>query len=258
MARWNFWGDKEFSDVYENVYIRSFVEDWFRIVVSMVKEIDGAPGRRKLLLDVGCGEGHTTKQILDRLHTNYICDLLEPDRAALSTAEAFLKPENSVGKMFLQTLATFQASKKYHCIFTSHTNYYWAINEKEYQRQLDKLTSLLVTQGRLCILTLPKESGHYRIMLRQIYPTFNYAEYIERYYAKKGFRVKKKELRMRLYVGDMLTTHSQFDLKTFYRFIHNTDSYPGPKETRHFLRKIRRVQKNGYIDFKDHLITVTI
>ncbi len=139
MARWNFWGDKEFSDVYENVYIRSFVEDWFKIVEALVHELQTAPGRPKRLLDVGCGEGHTTKQILDRLRGRYVCDLLEPDRSALATAEAFLRPENSVRAVFPQTLATFETDQKYQAVFTSHTNYYWALNEKDFQRQLVKL-----------------------------------------------------------------------------------------------------------------------
>ena len=39
MAKWHFWGEKEFSDVYENIYIRGLNEDWLNIVFSIAKEI---------------------------------------------------------------------------------------------------------------------------------------------------------------------------------------------------------------------------
>jgi len=257
MAKWNFWGDKEFSDVYENIYIRSFVEDWFGIVAEMVKEINSIDSPKKLILDVGCGEGHTTKQILDRISGDYTCDLLEPDANALASAEAHLTPENSIGERFPRSLATFKSDKKYDVIFTSHTNYYWALNQKDYDQQLAKLSSLLADGGKLLILTLPEDSDHYKVMLRQIYPAFNYAEYMVNFYKKLGLKVEVNKLRMRLFVGDMLTTKSRFDLKIFYRFIHNTDSYPSDAEAEEFLKKIKEYQKDGYLDFKDYLVVVS-
>lgn len=256
MAKWHFWGEKEFSDVYENIYIRSFVEDWFKIIDEIVKEINGHKSKEKVILDIGCGEGHTTKQILDRVEGKYVCDLLEPNENALASAEAFLTPENSIDKYFPRSLATFKTDKKYDIIFTSHTNYYWALNEKDYNTQLSKLTTLLKDEGKLIILTLPEDSGHYKVMLRQIYPEFNYAEYITEYYKKIGLKVEVKKLQMRIFVGDILTTSSRFDLKVFYRFIHNTDSFPNESETEEFLKKIKEHQKDGYIDFKDHLVIV--
>lgn len=257
MAKWHFWGEKEFSDVYENIYIRSFVEDWFEIVDEIAKEINTQKTLKKLILDIGCGEGHTTKQILDRVEGDYICDLLEPNANALASAEAFLTPENNVGERFPRSLSTFKSEKKYDIVFTSHTNYYWGVNEKDYDSQLLKLPDFLNDDGKLLILTLPKESGHYKIMLRQIYPEFNYAEYITDFYKKLGLKVEVKKLRMRLFIGDILTTKSRFDLKIFYRFIHNTDSFPNDAESEEFLKKIKEYQKDGYIDFKDHLIVVS-
>ena len=73
MAKWNFWGEKEISDVYENIYIRSVMEDWFDIVFEIVKEFSSVKkDSKKQIVDIGCGEGHTTKQILDRIEKNYI------------------------------------------------------------------------------------------------------------------------------------------------------------------------------------------
>ena len=252
MAKWHFWGEKEFSDVYENIYVRTFVEDWFNIVQAIAHELSGS----KKILDIGCGEGHTTKQVLDRVDGNYECDLLEPDKNALINAEHFLKTENNIRNCFVNTLATFKPIRKYDAVFTSHTNYYWAFNEKDYQMQLDKLATLIQEKGKLLILTLPEKSDHYNIMLRQIYPTFNYSEYISAYYKKNGFKVKMKRFKMRMYIGDILSTKSSFDLKSFYRFIHNTDSYPSEADAKKFLEKIKKFQRKGYLDFKDDLIIV--
>lgn len=257
MANWHFWGEKEFSDVYENIYIRSVMEDWYNIVFEFVKHINSVKKNKKILLDIGCGEGHTTKQILDRINGSYECDLLEPNQNALSTAEAFLTPENNIGKIYPRSLATFKPDRKYDIIFTSHTNYYWALNQKDYDRQLKKLTELLDKNGKLVILTLPENSDHYLIMLREIYPKFNYAEYIVNFYKKMGLNVKVEKLKMKMFVGDILSTDNFFDLKIFYRFIHNTDSFPNDKESREFLKKIQKCQKNNYLDFKDYLIVVS-
>lgn len=257
MAKWHFWGEKEFSDVYENIYIRTLVEDWFKIVLEIVKEINYQSSNRKRILDIGCGEGHTTKQIIDRINGNYICDLLEPNKNALKSAEAFLAPENNIGESFPQTLSAFKTEKKYDIVFTSHTNYYWALNQKDFDAQLKKLPTFLGKSGRLMILTLPEESDHYRIMLRQIYPKFNYAQYMIDFYKKLGLKVKVKKLKMRIYVGDILSTKKFFDLKVFYKFIHNVDSYPSDAESKKFLSKIKKYQKNSYLDFKDYLIVVS-
>ena len=100
MAKWHFWGEKEFSDVYENIYIRSYVEDWFNIVFEVAKEINSLTVGEKKIIDIGCGEGHSTKQVLDRVEGDYICDLLDPNENALNSAEAFLTPENVVSEIF--------------------------------------------------------------------------------------------------------------------------------------------------------------
>lgn len=258
MAKWHFWGEKEFSDVYENIYIRALTEDWFEIISAIVSEIDVVKSNgKKSILDIGCGEGHTTKQILDRVKSNYICDLLEPNESALASAEAFLTAENNIGELFPRSLASFKTKKQYDIIFTSHANYYWALNQKDYDWQLKKMLTFLKPNGKLLILTLPEESDHYKIMLKQIYPTFNYAQYIINFYKKLKTGVKNKKLKMRMFVGDILTTNKAFDLKILYRFIHNTDSYPNDVESKKFLKKIKKYQKNNYLDFKDYLITVS-
>lgn len=258
MAKWHFWGEKELSDIYENIYIRSVMEDWFNIIFEIVNEMNSLKTKgNKTIIDIGCGEGHTTKQILDRVEGEYECDLLEPNENALNTAEAFLTPENNIGKIYPRTLATFKPERKYDIVLTSHTNYYWALNEKDYNFQLNKLLTLLNKRGKLMILTLPQESDHYNIMLKQIYPEFNYAQYIINFYKKLGLKVDVKKLSMKMYVGDILSTKKFFDLKIFYRFIHNTDSYPNDEESKLFLEKIKKYQRNNYLDFKDYLIIIS-
>ena len=108
MTEWVFWGDRQIVSVYGNIYLRTFVEDWFKIVDTIAKQIKG-----KKLLDLGCGEGHTTKQILDRLKQKYVCDLVEPNGPALNSAKKFLSFENNIGESFAYTLDSFKANKKY-------------------------------------------------------------------------------------------------------------------------------------------------
>ena len=182
---------------------------------------------------------------------------MEPDKNALIYAESFLSPENNVKNFYPVILANFRTKEKYDFVFTSHTNYYWAFNDKDYQSQLKELISLLKDNGKLMILTLPEESDHYNIAIRQIYPKFNYSKYIVEYYKKRGLKVRVKRFKMRMYVGDISTNKKTFDLKNYYRFIHNTDSYPSLPETKKFLSKIKKYQKKNYLDFKDDLIIVS-
>jgi len=251
MTQWYFWGDKQIAGVYENIYIRTYVEDWFNTFKRLAAELKGSN-----FLDIGCGEGHTTKQILDRVARKHTCDLLEPNEAALNSAKMFLGFENSIGDSFVGTLASFKPARKYDSVFTSHTNYYWAVEEKDYQKQLDKALSLVSSRGKLLILTLPKDSDHYNIMLHQVYPTFNYSSYIADYYKKKGLKVKTIRFKMKMFVGDLLDTDKLYDLQNFYKFIHNTNNMPNKQSSLKFRENIRTYAKKGYIDFKDELIIV--
>lgn len=251
MTEWTFWGDRQLVSVYGNIYLRTFTEDWFKIIEILAGKVKG-----KILLDLGCGEGHTTKQILDRLKQDYICDLVEPNKEALLSAKSFLSFENKIGDAIVGTLADLKINKTYDSVFTSHTNYYWADNEEDYKKQLDKAISLVNSGGRLLILTLPEKSDHYNVMIRQVYPKFNYSEFMIDYYKKKGFNVKVINFRMRMYVKDILTSKNFYELKNFFKFIHNTETFPSEKESLDFLFKLKKFQKKGYLDFKDQLIVV--
>ncbi len=253
MTEWHFWGEKQFADVYENIYLRTFMEDWFTIVKFFAKELTGY----RKIIDIGCGEGHTTKQILDRISGEYECDLLEPNKNALANGKAFLFAENNIKDTYIKTLGVFQPTKKYDAVYTIHTNYYWSFTQKDFDNQLDKLIEMTSKEGKAMILTLPEESDHYKIMLKQIYPKFNYSKYIINYYKNKGYKVRVKRFRMRMYVGDILSTKSKFDLKSFYRFIHNTNIFPSNSEAGKFLTKVKKYQKKGYLNFKDELIIVS-
>jgi len=253
MTEWHFWGDRKFLDVYGNIYLRTNVRDWFYIILKTSREFVGSK-----FVDIGCGEGHTTKQILDRIGGGYICDLVEPNKKALFYANKFLSMENKIDQKYAETLKTFSPKKKYDTIFTSHTNYYWSDDEVEFCRQLDKLPLLTNKGGKILILTLPEKSDHYKIMLKQVYPEFNYSEYIIRHYRSLGFNVQVKRFKMRMFVGDIITNKNLFDLKNFYRFIHNVNAAPTDLEAKKLLSKIKKYQKKGYLDFRDELIIVNL
>lgn len=248
MTKWVFWGDRQILGVYGNIYLRTNVEDWFKIISGVAKEFRGSE-----FIDIGCGEGHSIKQILDRLKAGYSCDLLEPNRKALNSAKKFLSFENNPGKKFCNSLSGLKIKKEYDTVFTSHTNYYWTQDIQDFNNQLIKFVCL---GKKGLILTLPENSDHYKIMLHQVYPKFNYAGHITDFYKKSGFNVKVKNFKMRMFVGDLLENKSKFELYNFYKFIHNTSKNPSVKESRDFLGKIKKHQKKGYLDFRDQLIII--
>jgi len=253
---WPFWNEKGISDVYENIYIRTFREDWFKIASIVAKEINSVKDNNKLILDIGCGEGHTTKQILDRVNGNYICDLLEPDQTILEKAKKLLKVENNVGEVIYGGVETVNVIEKYDVIYTSHTNYYWSDNKEKYNLYLKNILNAVKKNGKLLILTLPEKSAHYNVVLNQIYPTYNYSEYIIDFYKKNNFNVSVKKFVMRIYVGDILETGKEYDLAVFYKFIHNTAEYPDKNKLIEFKNKLKKFSKKGYLNFNDNLIIV--
>lgn len=254
---WPFWNEKRISDVYENIYIRTFVEDWLKIVNEISKEINSTKVGNKLVLDIGSGEGHTTKQILDRVKGNYVCDILEIDEKALDKAKIFLQTENNIGEVIYGGVDKINVKNKYDVVYTSHTNYYWSDNINKYDLYLKNIVDSIKDNGKLLILTLPENSAHYKVMLRQIYPTYNYSEYIEKFYKNNGFKVKIKKFVMRIYVGDIIENDKKYDLAVFYKFIHNSSDSPTDLELIEFKEKIKKFAKRGYLDFADRLIIVT-
>ena len=252
MTHWPFWGEKRYADIYENIYIRTNMEDWHRIICEIASQLTDKPD----FLDIGCGEGHTTKQIADRIQTLHTFDILEPDADALAAATRFLMNENSLGIAFNTTLANLSTTKTYDAVISSHTNYYWSEDRDTYNQQLDKLITLLNPHGRLVLLTLPKESDHYNITINQVFPAHVYSSYITNYYLSKGLSVKTKRFEMRLFIGDILSTSKTYDLYNLYRFIHSTDNYPTTQVGQEFKEKIRQHEHENYLDFRDDLIIV--
>ncbi len=250
---WPFWSEKRFPSSYENIYVRASREDWFTII----KTLDSQLANHSNLLDVGSGEGHTTKQILDRLPNSYECDLLEPNPDALALSVLYLKVENRIRNTYCSTLKDFTPETKYDAVYTSHTNYYWAPDEKSYQQQLLKFLDLSKPKGKALILTLPSDSDHYKIVLKPLFLDFVFSEYIEKFFLEKNFKVEKIRFQMRLFVGDILENSHLLDAKVFYCFIHNTTELPSDKEARAFVDLMKKHAKNGYLDFKDGLLTIT-
>jgi len=249
---WPFWSEKRFPASYENIYVRAFREDWFEITKAIAKELVS----QQKVLDVGSGEGHTTKQILDRIPNPYVCDLLEPNPDALATSIPFLKTENTTGKTYCTTLKDFNPEAVYDAVFTSHTNYYWATDEADYQEQLEKFVNLCKPGGKALILSLPSDSDFYKLSSRPLFPKFVFSEYLDDFYSKKGYQVKKRRFTMRFFVQDIIENPHLLDAKTFYRFVENTLNVPSDDQAKEFVKRIKHNAKNGYLDFKDELVLV--
>lgn len=182
--------------------------------------------------------------------------MLETDKPALEKAKSFLQIENNPGELIHGGVDLLNFSEDYDVVYTSHTNYYWGANEEHFKLQLDNILNAVKKDGKLLILTLPEHSGHYKVMLYQIYPKFNYSEYIENYYKQKGCNVEIIEFKMRIYVGDILENSKEYDLAVFYKFIHNTNVYPEKDNLAEFRIRLEEFSENGYLNFKDHLIVI--
>jgi len=62
---------------------------------------------------------------------------------ALANAKNFLSIENAIKESYNNTLMNFIPSKNYDICYTSHTNYYWALTQDDFNFQLDKLISII-------------------------------------------------------------------------------------------------------------------
>ena len=165
---WVFWDQGNDRGPYEDVYSRTRREDWIRIVRFMVDQMTGS----KQILDIGSGDGHSTRQILERLRRKnggFLCDLLEPSEIALKQSLEFLSGY-PIGESFATEVAKFQTERRYDAMFTVHSNYYWAKDEDSYNQCLDQLMANLDTKGVLMVVTLPQDSDHYSVALIQRVP----------------------------------------------------------------------------------------
>jgi hypothetical protein len=80
--KWNIWGTNE--RIYEEVYLRCDRKNWHAVAKDMAKSIKGL----RYTADLGSGNGHSTRQVLDILNYNdYKCDLFEPDSIALEESK---------------------------------------------------------------------------------------------------------------------------------------------------------------------------
>jgi hypothetical protein len=274
----NFWSPERQTC---EIYLRTNRQDWFAAIDKIVEEIDTA----KTLIDVGSGDGHSTRQILARSLHHLEYDLLEPDSAALArsqlnertrfptTLEQFLikhPPQTKVTSwqrikvkdwwfgddvydlvpLETQTIPTYDAA------IAIHSNYYWGIrngkhSQQQYKSCIDGLVSLA---KKTIIMTVPHDSEYHTVVQKNPFSDDVFAENIVAYATKQGYSTRVVPCGMRFYVGDCFKdSHAATEL---WRFFHNTQGDPKKDELTGFLSKLQETQRDGTIDFKDLLIVI--
>ncbi|MEK6952178.1 MAG: hypothetical protein AABX29_04120, partial [Nanoarchaeota archaeon] len=92
----DFWEKPERSTC--EVYLRTHREDWFNAVETIASNLPNG-----ILLDVGSGDLHSTRQILAQAPQITYCDVIEPDNAACKRAKNLAK-YCFIGKFYPTTL----------------------------------------------------------------------------------------------------------------------------------------------------------
>lgn len=238
-------------------YIRTRREDWFYAAEQIANQLNG----KKRILDIGSGDGHSTRQILAQTKGDYTCDLIEPDKEALSRSIRILK-ECNIGNTYPLLLADFlskQKSQAYDAIYAIHTNYYWGAKKPSCQRQSRKryhgcLEGLLELTPNLLILTSSINSDYNLVVKKSPFPEWVSSEYLSDFYKKKKKDLEVTEIpcNMRFYVGDIFK--DRIAATEVWKFFNNTEREPKKSELKRFLDKMHEIEIQGYINFRDVLI----
>jgi hypothetical protein len=240
-------------------YMRTDRHDWFDAVRLIVNEI----GTAKRIIDIGSGDGHSTRQILARLQPEYLCDILEPDPQGIAHSRAILK-ECSVGEMHQETLHEFlrETRKQYDIAMAIHSNYYWGCTDagqtKFDRRQYDECLGGLVKIARkVLILTVPEDSDYNSVMIKPPFPEWTGTEHLVEHYRTIGMQPRIEPCHMKFYTGDIGEDESA--AREVWKFFHNTERDPSRNELADFVSRAEAIQdERGNIDFKDELIVVEL
>lgn len=250
MKEFQWWSPKRQTT---ETYLRTNRKDWFAAVRKISKEIENS----KRIIDIGCGDGHSTRQILAFTgKKDFDLTLVEPSKEGIKKSKKWLKDYNIV-KTFRKRLCDLKSKKgAYDVALLIHSNYYLGRDgksdtEKTYLESLKKLAQI---SKKIIILTAPKESAYYKVIENNPFGEWVFPEYIENYYKKNNFKVKKIDSPIRLFVDDL-----DFDISAaieFWKFIKDTEGKPRKEEIKEFISKIKREKSNGQINFRDIILVI--
>lgn len=239
------------------VYLRTNRKDWFNAVEKISQEIKNA----KSIIDIGSGDGHSTRQILANTgEHDFELSLLEPSKEGLEKSKQTLKEYKIVeliNKRFLNFLKEENnKSRHYDVALLIQSNYYLGDdghedNEENYVKCLEGLTKIA---DKIIILTAPKNSAYYKVIDKNPFGNWVFPEFLEEYYIKKGFKVKSINSPVRFYVGDLKRDYSA--LIEFWKFIKNTEKSPSEKELKKFISEVNEEQEDDELNFKDVIIVI--
>ena len=249
MNDFNFWKEERKTS---ETYLRTNRGDWNNALRIITNEI----GAAKKLLDIGSGDGHTTRQILSRLSQNHVCDLLEPNSKAVNISKNMLK-EFPIKQFFQQKLIDFLSeNKKYDLSYSIHSNYYWGKNKKgqSIKQYIVCLDGIVNVAPKNLILTQPMNSDYYEICEKNTFPEWVYSEFIVEHYKKRGLTVRQEQCHMKFYVGDL--NQDEYAAKETWKFFNNKERNPASEELNVFLERINLTEENGNLNFRDVLLII--
>lgn len=240
--------------------------DWMTAVTDVVSKLIRNTGTAQniKILDIGAGDGLTTKQITDKLTEDYnykiIIDAIEPSRTAL---DIFCKQKFNKNVKVRSTINSPWVPEavhdRYDLVFLVHSAYYLANTKEEYEQSINSILSSLTDTG-ICILFLnDKNSGFYKIAPNPAFDKWTYPEETGKIIRKTGHKIDSKRIMLRLFVGDLFNDDEK--LLNFWRYVlNNKNAKLNETEKNKLINKLRELSKEtrgNHILLKDDVLFVT-
>jgi hypothetical protein len=245
------WGKNE--NLTAVTYLRSHRVDWTHNARRLAAHIDGGA----TILDVGVGDGHTAAQVYGRLAQKPLrIDLIEPDATGIQTAVERIKTiKVPLGDVQAQTVTTYLAttSQTWDRVVAIHSNYYFDTTPEGDTALLQTLTQRITENGSVVIMTGARDGGYHRISPGRFHNGTT-AESIAERGQTMGLDITFEQLRARWYVGDVFD--SPADLREVHSFFTESEEEPTKENLARLLRRLEREQQDGWIDFKDAIVTL--
>ncbi len=256
--------------IYKKFEKRSNRRDWFTILNRMAKIIAAHGNRKESFewLDIGAGECHSTIQQLNAIQKtigrkmilDIDIDVLEP--SPYSLAQCLLRLHKIRKDIIFRNFfkAGWHEVKlpfRYDYISAIHSAYYFTKTEKDFFNVLRKIYSKLKKGGIAQILILSSHSSFYKVIGKNYFGDWVYAENIFRILKKMGYKPKFEEFSMKLSIDNVFKNKTA--LYEFWLFMMNKKAGKlSGKEQNRFLKALKeiRFKHNGrwVIEMNDWLI----
>ncbi len=240
--------------IYKKFEKRANRHNWFEILNRMAKIIAVHGNKRESFewLDIGAGECHSTIQQLNTIQKaigrkmilDIDVDVLEP--SPYSLAQCLLRlhkiRKDIVFRNFFKA-GWYEVTLpfRYDYISTIHSAYYFTKTKKNFHTVLRKIYSKLKKGGIAQLLILPSYSSFYKVIGKNYFGDWVYAENIFHILKKMGYKPKSQEFSMKLNINDIFSDKKA--LYEFWLFMMNKKSGKfSSKERNRFLQVLEEIK----------------